>query len=79
MRRASVEKNGLQVHRNYTRVSRSHGPIQRVFFLGFLEHAAREWQLKFAIVVREAHTCASPTGLPWALVTERRLRSRLYG
>ena len=26
---------------------------------------------KFAIVVREAHTCASPTGLLWALVTER--------
>src|SRR5204862_2229861 len=25
----------------------------------------------FAIVVREAHTCASPTGRPWALVTER--------
>ena len=28
-------------------------------------------QLKFAIVGREAHTCASPIGLPWALVTER--------
>src|SRR5260370_36018817 len=28
-------------------------------------------QLKFAIVGREAHTCVSPTGLPWALVTER--------
>jgi hypothetical protein len=28
-------------------------------------------QLKFAIVGRKAHTCASPTGLPWALVTER--------
>jgi hypothetical protein len=34
---------------------------------------------KLAIVVREAYACASPIGLPWALVTERRLRSRLCG
>jgi hypothetical protein len=28
------------------------------------QHATREWQLTFAIVVKEAYTCASPTGRP---------------
>src|SRR5262249_44318962 len=50
-------------------------PLIRRFFLPHTHRLTRRRPgmaiIKFAIVVREAHTCASPTGLLWALVAER--------